>query len=111
MRTQSRALGLNVAAAYDLPEQASAKRVRRLNSSAIDEQDGGSRRSNEIYFADLLVPQGDPNAAAAWQFCKFVGIRTCNETLSSRCDTDAFQIGGQEGKERKKPWPRAFAIS
>jgi len=26
----------------------------------------------EIYFANLLVPKGDPNAAAAWQFCNFV---------------------------------------
>jgi hypothetical protein len=42
-----------------------------------------------IYFANLLVPNGDSNAAA-WQFCNFVGARTCNETLTYRCDTDQF---------------------
>jgi len=26
----------------------------------------------EIYYANLLVPKGDPNAKAAWQFCNFV---------------------------------------
>jgi putative spermidine/putrescine transport system substrate-binding protein len=26
----------------------------------------------EIYYANLLVPKGDPNAAAAWEFCNFV---------------------------------------
>src|SRR5437016_12909582 len=26
----------------------------------------------EVYYAKLLVPKGDPNAAAAWEFCKFV---------------------------------------
>jgi putative spermidine/putrescine transport system substrate-binding protein len=26
----------------------------------------------EIYYANLLVPRGDPNAKAAWEFCSFV---------------------------------------
>ena len=26
----------------------------------------------EIYYANLLVPKGDPNAKAAWEFCNFV---------------------------------------
>ena len=26
----------------------------------------------ELYFANLLVPKGDPNAKATWEFCNFV---------------------------------------
>ena len=26
----------------------------------------------EVYFANLIIPKGDPNAKAAWEFCNFV---------------------------------------